>query len=242
MNRNYKLFGGNTNNSCNGSKTTSAFSNFFDPTSFFVNTTQQHPTSSSTTQHTSSSSHSPVPPPTVSLFNLIFYVMCISSVGFSLYANIRQTHYEDRLRHLRHLDDRITILETKIDNFLPFLKYRRNSKSTSSSSSGGGLVSSSSSSTSSLKNKNIFENGIVDVVNDENNSIQQSSSVTDDNDDPLADFTNVANVVRKLSVEVQGIQRLRRDVSHLQLTRRQQRQTAVQSSQECMCPPGNNFK
>lgn len=124
----------------------------------------------------------------VSLLNLVLCVMCISSLGLSLYVNFRQTHFEDRLRHLRHIEERINFIEAKLQN----------------------LPSSSSSSYSQFP---------------------QSLSTA-------ADFSNVANVVRKLSLQVEGIQRLRRDVSHLQMTRRQRQASTVQSSQECICPPG----
>lgn len=112
----------------------------------------------------------------ISFINFVFCVLCVCSLGASIYSNYRQSHIEDRIRHLRHLDDRISILEAKL--------------------SASGLSSG--------------EN----------------------------EFSDVANVVRKLSLQVAGIQRLRRDVSHIQLTRRAQRQASIQQSPECVCPPG----
>lgn len=131
----------------------------------------------------------------VSLFNLLFYVLCISALGFSLYANLRQIHNEDKLRHFRHMDDRISILESKLQQILQF-------------------------STRSAETV---------VATDQDAATGFTAT---------ADFSDVASVVRKLSLQVQGIQRLRRDVSHLQMTRRQ---ASIQSEQECMCPAGECF-
>ncbi|GAB0088213.1 Collagen alpha chain CG42342 [Sergentomyia squamirostris] len=110
--------------------------------------------------------------------NLVLFVLCISSMGSSFYANFRQSILEDRLHYMNHLDDRLTVVEAKLQNI---------------QSTGGSFVE--------------------------------------------PPFTDVASVVRKLSLEVAGIQRLRRDVSHLKVTR-QQRQTAIQQTPDCVCPPG----
>lgn len=122
--------------------------------------------------------------------NIFFYLMCISALGLSLYANYRQTHVEERIRHLRHLDDRLTALEAQL------LGGGNTGASVGASSASWGPTGASSA--------------------------------------PV-DYTNV---VRKLSMQAEGIQRLRRDVSQLHAIRRQQRQTSIQSSQECTCPPG----
>jgi len=119
----------------------------------------------------------------ISLVSLVLYVLCITSLGASVYSNFRQSHIEDRLRHLRHLDDRVSMLEAKLQTIeVP-----------------------------------------ADFV-----------------DGTSAEFSDVANVVRKLSLQVAGIQRLRRDVSHLQVSRREQRQASISQSvsPECVCPPG----
>lgn len=130
----------------------------------------------------------------VSLFNLMFYVLCISALGFSLYANLRQIHNEDKLRHFRHLDDRISILESTLQQFM---QMRQRSE-------------------------------VVEAVAADNVAPATGFTAT-------ADFSDVTSVVRKLSLQMQGIQRLRRDVSHLQMTRRQ---ASIQSEQDCMCPAG----
>lgn len=54
------------------------------------------------------------------------------------------------------------------------------------------------------------------------------------------DFTNVGNVVRKVALQEYGLERLKRDVSHLKLSnRREHRQAPLQQSPECICPAGN---
>lgn len=97
-------------------------------------------------------------------------------MGTSFYANFRMSILEDRVRDINHLDDRLTVVEAKLQ------------------------------------------------------TLQPSAFME-------PPFENVASVVRKLSLEVAGIQRLRRDVSHLKVTR-QQRQTAIQQTPDCVCPPG----
>lgn len=119
----------------------------------------------------------------ITFVNFVLCILCFTSLGASFYSNFRQSHIEDRIRHLRHLDDRITILEAKLSN-----------------------------------------------------SQYQAAALNSGE----TEFTDVANVVRKLSLQVAGIQRLRRDVSHLQLSRRSQRQASIQQSPECVCPAGNH--
>lgn len=159
----------------------------------YTNSENNHNNSYNNNHNNNSSNPNPV-----SLFNLIFYVLCISALGFSLYANLRQIHNEDKLRHLRHLDDRISILESKMQQLMTI---RRPSLQASIQSSSPA---------------------------DPQNEAATGFTAT-------ADFSDVASVVRKLSLQVQGMQRLRRDVSHLQMTRRQ---ASIQSEQECMCPAG----
>lgn len=127
----------------------------------------------------------------IKFVNFLLYIICVTSLGASVYLNFRQTHLEDRIRHLRHIDDRVTVLEAKLQNIIqPFAQ-----------------------------------------------KLTATSSATSTGDE----FTDVANVVRKLSLQVAGIQRLRRDVSHLQFTRRSNRQASVQQSPECVCPAGKEI-
>lgn len=52
-----------------------------------------------------------------------------------------------------------------------------------------------------------------------------------------SDYLDLGNVMQKISLQVAGIDRLRRDVSHLQLSRRE-RQASIQQSPDCVCQPG----
>lgn len=56
------------------------------------------------------------------------------------------------------------------------------------------------------------------------------------------DFTDVANVVRKVALQEYGLERLKRDVTYLKSTnnRREHRQAPLQQSPECICPAGNH--
>uniref|UniRef100_A0A1I8NN37 Uncharacterized protein n=1 Tax=Stomoxys calcitrans TaxID=35570 RepID=A0A1I8NN37_STOCA len=50
----------------------------------------------------------------LSLLNVFFFLICLSSLAFSLYANIRQTHSEHSLRHLRLIDERLEDMEMQL--------------------------------------------------------------------------------------------------------------------------------
>lgn len=56
----------------------------------------------------------------------------------------------------------------------------------------------------------------------------------------LDEFPDVADVVKKVALQEFGLERLKRDISHLKLTtRRESRQASLQQSPECICPAGN---
>lgn len=120
--------------------------------------------------------------PTYTFVNILFYTLCITSLGFSIFIYLRQSQFEDRVRHLRDLEDRMTALEARLQSDVP-LSYLKTSSSSSN------------------------------------------------------EYADIASDMRKLSLQVSGIQRLRRDVSHLQIGRRE-RQVSVQQSNDCGCPPG----
>lgn len=126
---------------------------------------------------------------TRSFTNILLYILCITSLGFSVYNNVRQSDLEDRTRHIRYLDDRITIMETKMENFN--LQYS-----------------------------------------------QAGKGYTLSNEQPAP--PDIENIIRKMSLEVAGIGRLRRDVSTLQISR-QERQASIQQSPDCICQPGIYF-
>lgn len=120
--------------------------------------------------------------PAYTFVNILFYTLCITSFGFSIFIYLRQTEIEDSVRYIRHLEDRMTTLEVRLQQGdVPISSYLKSSTS-----------------------------------------------------DEIAD---IASDMRKLSLQVSGIQRLRRDVSHLQIGRRE-RQVSVQQSNDCGCPPG----
>lgn len=119
--------------------------------------------------------------PTYTFTNVLFYTLCITSLGFSIFIYLRQTQLEDSVRHIRHLEERMITLEARLQNDDVPLSYLK-------------------------------------------------TSTADD-------FADIASDMRKLSLQVSGIQRLRRDVSQLQIGRRE-RQVSVQQSNDCGCPPG----
>lgn len=53
-----------------------------------------------------------------------------------------------------------------------------------------------------------------------------------------AEYSDVTNVMRRLSLQVAGIQRLRRDVSHLQVSRRERQDSVQHIPDQCSCPAG----
>lgn len=148
--------------------------------------------------------------------NVMIYVLCITSLVFSAYTSFNQTYLEHRIRQLQQLDDRITVLEKKLRIFPnQFLE----SLATTSIP-----LSPSSPSSSSIQSA-------IDDAEISNSTITTES------------YDEFSNIVRKLSLQLSGIHRLRRDVSHLQASsRRGARQTSVQqSSSDCTCPPGKYY-
>lgn len=118
--------------------------------------------------------------------NSIFYLLCATVLSLSVYTSYRQIHLEDRVHHIQHLDERITVLEATL------------------------------------------------------RTLQLSPPLYDrppaDTNDSASD--DITNVVRKLSLSVAGIQRLRRDVSSLQVSRRERQASIQQPPPDCICPAG----
>lgn len=149
--------------------------------------------------------------------NVLIYMLCVISMGFSVYTSLCQTQIENRIRHFHHLDDRISVLEAKLRIFpIQFLQSLATLPSTTLSAS-----SPSSSTSTSLPT---------------NNNVTSETLSTSSWDDTAAD--GFSNIVRKLSLQISGIQRLRRDVTYLKASRRGERQASVQTNSECTCPPG----
>lgn len=143
--------------------------------------------------------------------------MCISSLGFSLYCNVRQTNAEERLRHLRHLDDRITTIELKLEHsfqqlFTGNLNMRNNHQH--------------------AELRQHPETDSAELAGENNNN-------NNNNDDMSHE------AVRRLSLlQMSDLHRLRRDVSQLKLARRQQRRQTLGGAStehqptECSCTAG----
>jgi hypothetical protein len=149
-----------------------------------------------------------------SLTNFIVCLFCASSLAASIYSHFRQSALEERFTHFRHLDDRLSIVETNLETL------RRQYNSRWSASSG--------------------EFGTPHVVDDDDDDGDGGGGVGG----LEGRSVDLSNVVRKLEMQVAGIQRLKRDVSHLKLTRREQRQASVQPSfaspDSCSCPAGKS--
>lgn len=161
---------------------------------------------------------------------ILIYVFCVTSLGFSVYTSMCHSQLETRIRNFQRLDERISVLEAKLRIFpIQFLQSLATLPSASSSTTADNGTAS------------------VDALTPEAASAVTSSSTLNDHDDDddgaiagdsLASADEFANIVRKLSVQISGIQRLRRDVTYLKATRRGERQASVQQTSECMCPPG----
>lgn len=163
----------------------------------------------------------------VTVVNVVFYILCVAAIGCSVYLNYRQSFVEERLRYMRHLDDRLTELESRLDNVFQQPLVQKSHHRRRVSPAINGFFSTTEKefrAASSLALSRDVDSGEVE-----------------DDDESSEEFEDMKSVVRKLSLQVEGIQRLRRDVSHLKLTR-QQRQTAIEQSPEdmsmCSCPPG----
>lgn len=174
---------------------------------------------------------------TVHSGNILFCVVLIVSLILSAYAFLRQTHYENRIRHL---DNRISQLEEKLRLFpLAFLNsmastttmptyefgghgQRRRSISESESESTVpkiDIISDAAVAAAATVDGGAGDN-IMEMKHDDATAIQQS-----------------AQLLQKLSLQVSDVQRLRRDVSHLKASRRGERQASVHPT-DCSCPPG----
>uniref|UniRef100_A0A182YGN5 Uncharacterized protein n=1 Tax=Anopheles stephensi TaxID=30069 RepID=A0A182YGN5_ANOST len=55
-----------------------------------------------------------------SLINYLFYLMCITALGATVYSNLRQTYVEDKLSSLVSIEDRLSLLEAQVSDV-----YRR---------------------------------------------------------------------------------------------------------------------
>lgn len=182
--------------------------------------------------------------------NILFCVILIVSLILSAYAFLRQTHYENRIRHL---DKRILQLEEKLRLFpLAFLNSLANSVPPSASPP----PSLSTTNQPSIfghdqghHRRTILDSIVpkIDIITDAdtNNNNNDAAAAANDDDDNVNETSNhdvtaiqqSAHILQKLSLQVSDVQRLRRDVSHLKASRRGERQASVHPT-DCSCPPG----
>lgn len=92
-----------------------------------------------------------------------------------------------------------------------------------------------------------IENDLDELIQKTNRFVinQNRDSIIGVDDDIASSTSNDddSNYDNKMPPHVFGeITRLKRDVSNLKMTRRQQRQSGAQSPNECMCPPGESYK
>lgn len=154
--------------------------------------------------------------------NILIYLILFVSLSFSAYTFLRQTHYENRIQYLQTLDQRISVLEDKLRIF-PLAFLNSLAKSTTMSSSTITTTTTTTTTPTSPEDRA------------QDSTVAEIDLITDD----ASNDEQFAHILQKLSLEVSGIRRLRRDVSHLKASRRGERQASVHPA-DCSCPPGNN--
>lgn len=217
----------------------------------------------SASKSSDSSSSSSAKSASLSLLHLFFFLICLSSVGLSLYGHIRQTHTEHSLRHFRLLDERLDDMEMQLR-----LQQQQLQQITAD-------IQQQRYTSQSLLRRNDDEDMDADADDDIDDEFEDASN-SNNSDYPVAEAASygglrerglnsvlhldntkdVTQAVRLLTRQVGELHRLRRDVSQLQLSRRQhtRRQTGAGSGlggatssssherlaafQECGCPPG----
>lgn len=185
----------------------------------------------------------------VTVVNLVFYMLCVAAIGCSVYLNYRQSFLEERLRYMRHLDERLTGVESRLETLYLQTEPQTLQKSSSSSHHRRRVSPAingffSTTEREEFRASSSLALSAASTEKDEEDEDSSSEEVEDvvgggGGGDSSVEYEDMKSVVRKLSLQVEGIQRLRRDVSHLKLTR-QQRQTAIEQSPEdmCSCPQG----
>lgn len=169
--------------------------------------------------------------------NLFIYIICITSLGASLYSNYRQSYNQDeRLRQIIHLDNRITALEAVIGGF----QLERNNQQHQNPHDNKNL-NINNTPLDLVNKKHLITSSLSSAVSMPISSAyffrapaQVSPSARDNKDDIVTEINN------KVSHQLASIQRLKRDVqSNLQMSRKVMRQASIQQSpNECLCPPG----
>lgn len=188
----------------------------------------------------------------VTVANVVFYILCVAALGCSVYLNYRQSFLEERLRYMHHLDERLTDVEARLNSVFHLqsqsleqqrnVLLRRRVSPSAPLNTGFAVSSSNTNQEPRAATLAVIKDSISDREGEDDEDDDDEDGEMDLDDFESSDeenFEDVKSVVKKLSLQVQGIQRLRRDVSQLKLTR-QQRQTAIEQSPEdmCSCPPG----
>ncbi|XP_055591302.1 collagen alpha chain CG42342-like [Uranotaenia lowii] len=60
-----------------------------------------------------------------SFISYLFYLLCITSLGATIYGNIRQTQLEGRLVSLVNIEERLSLLESQLNDVKQYGKVRR---------------------------------------------------------------------------------------------------------------------
>lgn len=162
------------------------------------------------------------PPRQCSLMNYVLFVLCTLSLGCTAYAAYRQCHVDDtRIRHIRRLDERITVLEEKLRLVAETTKKTEPLIATTEVQSPMRRIS--------IANNNATTNP----------SLSSSSSSSSAEEDAFTyPAAEMLQALHKLSQHDTGIERLRRDISQLQSSRMVRQSSMIQSSADCGCPAG----
>lgn len=135
--------------------------------------------------------------------NMFIFILFFISMGTSLYTFTYQMQYEERIRKIQLLDDRISIMEEKL---------RLNQFPNSYSSPPNHTYDS----------EILYKEKLSD----------KTASISEIHGEIFSDM------LEEIALELSNKHRLRRDVTQLKAFRRGKRQTAIQQTSECICPPG----
>lgn len=139
----------------------------------------------------------------------VLFVLCTLSLGWSAYSEYRQYRIDDfQMRHMYRMDKRIVVLEEKLRSVMT-----------------SPVVKTVTSPSSATDSERPFR---ISIAKNDNSSEDIVS-------DPSAEMLQT---IRQLSLHDSGIERLRRDISQLQLSRTERQSSMIQSSPDCGCPAG----
>lgn len=175
-------------------------------------------------------------PPRCSLMNYVLFVLCTLSLGCTAYAAYRQCHVDDtRIRHIRRLDERITVLEEQ----LRLIAETTTKTKTTKPSSSDDIDVQSLMRRISIANNNATTSSSSFSLSPSSSS---SSSSTEEENAFTYPAAEMLQALQKLSLHDSGIERLRRDISQLQSSRTVRQSSMIQSSPDCGCPAGEYYR